>query len=116
VAAERAPVAVLDNDRFLATAERRLQTYRDQARLAVAAVLESLAERLSRGEARDLVEQLPIELSVWLLTDRREAFARLPIRLHDAAARGSGGRRALTSDAGRGVRPSCGGPGGSIIA
>jgi uncharacterized protein (DUF2267 family) len=64
----------MDNDRFLATVERRLHTDRDRAQLAVAAVLESLAERLSRGEARDLVERLPVELSVWLLTDHREAF------------------------------------------
>jgi uncharacterized protein (DUF2267 family) len=74
VEAERAPVAAVDIERFLSTVERRLHTDRPGAQQAVAATLETLAERLSPGEVRDLVEQLPLDLSVWLLTDHTEPF------------------------------------------
>jgi uncharacterized protein (DUF2267 family) len=41
---------------------------RDQAERATRAVLHTLAERLSVGEARDLAERLPAPLSGWLYT------------------------------------------------
>lgn len=43
-------------------------TDRDQAERALHAVLATLAERISAGEARDLAEQLPVPLGGWLYT------------------------------------------------
>jgi uncharacterized protein (DUF2267 family) len=43
-------------------------TDRDQAERTAQAVLTTLAERISAGEARDLAEQLPAPLSGWLHT------------------------------------------------
>jgi uncharacterized protein (DUF2267 family) len=43
---------------------------RQAAERATRATLQTLAERLSREEARDLTEQLPPELGPWLFTDR----------------------------------------------
>jgi uncharacterized protein (DUF2267 family) len=47
---------------FIATVEREADVPHDQAERAVSATLETLAERISGGEARDLAEQLPPEL------------------------------------------------------
>src|SRR6187200_2195595 len=41
---------------------------REQAERATRAVLTTLAERLSKGEALDLAEQLPPSLAAWLHT------------------------------------------------
>jgi uncharacterized protein (DUF2267 family) len=70
----------MDYEDFIATVERRAHLARDEAERAVSATLQTLAERLSKGaldqgENRDLAEQLPLELSPWLLTDRpQETF------------------------------------------
>ena len=65
----------MDYERFMATVERRGHLDRDAADTAVTAVLQTLAERLSKGEARQLVEQLPVELSPLLLADHpHESF------------------------------------------
>ena len=52
---------------FIAQVQRRahLDT-RDEAELATGAVFETLAERLTGGEAEDLASQLPPELAVYL--------------------------------------------------
>jgi uncharacterized protein (DUF2267 family) len=44
------------------------QVDREQAERAARAVLETLAERLSAGEARDLAERVPAPLNAWLHT------------------------------------------------
>jgi uncharacterized protein (DUF2267 family) len=70
----------MDYEAFIASVRRRAHLQHDEAERAVAATLQTLAERLSKGaldqgENRDLVEQLPIELSPWLLTDQpQEVF------------------------------------------
>lgn len=47
----------------------------EEAERATRAALETLAERLSAGEARDLAEQLPVEMLPWLhTTTGSEAF------------------------------------------
>lgn len=65
----------MDYDRFLAIVERGADIGREPARQATRATLETLAQRISRGEARDLASQLPPELAPLLATDHdAEAF------------------------------------------
>jgi uncharacterized protein (DUF2267 family) len=54
---------------FIAVVQEAAGLDRTQAERATHAVLETLAERLSEGEARDLAEALPPELAPWLGTD-----------------------------------------------
>ena len=56
-------------DRFIAAVQRKAALSRSDAERASRATLETLAERLSVGEARDLAERLPPELAPWLATD-----------------------------------------------
>jgi uncharacterized protein (DUF2267 family) len=56
-------------ERFLTTVQQKAGLSRADAELATRATLETLAERLSKGEARDLAEELPPELAPWLATD-----------------------------------------------
>ena len=55
-----------DYDQFLVTVQQKAGISREKAVLAARATLETLAERLSSGEARDLAEQLPPELTPYL--------------------------------------------------
>jgi uncharacterized protein (DUF2267 family) len=57
---------------FVATVEREAGIPREEAERAVRATLTTLAERISRGEAEDLAEQLPPEVR-GLLADGRDA-------------------------------------------
>jgi uncharacterized protein (DUF2267 family) len=59
----------MDHDRFVAVVARMAGVGREAAEHATRATLQTLAERLSPAEARDLVEQLPPELGPWLFTD-----------------------------------------------
>jgi uncharacterized protein (DUF2267 family) len=59
-------------ERFITTVQRKAGvSWEDAARAtrATRATLETLAERLSPGQARDLAEHLPPQLSPWLFTD-----------------------------------------------
>jgi uncharacterized protein (DUF2267 family) len=56
-------------DRFLTTVQQKAGLSRDAAERATRAALETLADRLSAGEARDIAAQLPPELAPWLATD-----------------------------------------------
>jgi uncharacterized protein (DUF2267 family) len=48
---------------------------REAAERALQAVLQTLAERLLRGEARRLLQELPAELKPWIYTEKEaEAF------------------------------------------
>jgi uncharacterized protein (DUF2267 family) len=58
-----------EHDRFIATVQQKAGISGHDAELAARATLETLAERLSAGEARDLAEQMPPELAPWLATD-----------------------------------------------
>jgi uncharacterized protein (DUF2267 family) len=58
-----------EHERFIATVQQNAGISRPDAELAARATLETLAERLSAGEARDLAEQMPPELAPWLATD-----------------------------------------------
>jgi uncharacterized protein (DUF2267 family) len=58
-----------DYERFIQTVQHAADLGWEPAERATAAVLETLAERLSAGEARDLAEQLPPQLGAWLATD-----------------------------------------------
>lgn len=54
-------------DEFIAQVQRRADlSSRDQADRAVRATLETLAERLAGGEAKDLASQLPQEIAIYL--------------------------------------------------
>lgn len=59
-----------EHERFVATVQRKAGLSRPEAERAARATLETLAERLSAGEARDLAERLPPELAPWLATNR----------------------------------------------
>jgi uncharacterized protein (DUF2267 family) len=53
-------------DQFLEVVEQIAGADREQAERAAHAVLQTLAERIDRGEARDLATALPPELAGWL--------------------------------------------------
>jgi uncharacterized protein (DUF2267 family) len=59
----------MDHDRFIEAVGRLAGVGGEAAERATRAVLQTLGERLSTEEARDLVEQLPEELGPWLLTE-----------------------------------------------
>jgi uncharacterized protein (DUF2267 family) len=52
----------MEYDQFLSSVQQQVHLDAEQADRAVRAVLQTLAERLSAGEARDLLEELPAEL------------------------------------------------------
>lgn len=54
-------------ERFITTIEQRAGIGWEKAERAARATLETLGERISRGQARDLAKDLPGELSRWLL-------------------------------------------------
>ena len=58
----------MDHDRFISFVSGAAQIDREQAQRATQATLQTLAERIDRGEARDLAEQLPPELAPWIAT------------------------------------------------
>ena len=58
----------MDTDRFLTLVADLARTDRERAERATAAVLGTLAEHLSRGEAADLLERLPPELQGYVYT------------------------------------------------
>jgi uncharacterized protein (DUF2267 family) len=64
-------VAARDYDAFISTVARRGGLGTEEAVRATEATLETLAERITPGEAREVVKQLPMELSGWILSHRR---------------------------------------------
>ena len=68
--AERPIYTSVEYERFLSIVEQGTGLGRDAARHATRVTLETLAERISRGEARDLAEQLPPELAPWIATQQ----------------------------------------------
>jgi uncharacterized protein (DUF2267 family) len=61
--------APVDHERFIGLVEQAAGLDRAAAEGATQAVLQTLAERLSAGEARDLIEKLPPEIAPWLATN-----------------------------------------------
>jgi uncharacterized protein (DUF2267 family) len=61
--------APVDYGRFIGLVQDAAALDSERAERATRAVLETLAERLSQGQARDLAESLPPELGPWLGTD-----------------------------------------------
>jgi uncharacterized protein (DUF2267 family) len=59
----------VDYERFISIVEGAAGVGREPARRATQATLETLADRISKGEARDLADQLPPELAPSLATD-----------------------------------------------
>jgi uncharacterized protein (DUF2267 family) len=58
-----------EHERFITTVQQKAGISRPEAERAARATLETLAERLSAGEARDLAAQLPPKLAPWLATE-----------------------------------------------
>jgi uncharacterized protein (DUF2267 family) len=56
-------------ERFITTVQQKASINREAAERAAQATLQTLAERLSQGQARDLAAQLPEPLAGWLFTD-----------------------------------------------
>jgi uncharacterized protein (DUF2267 family) len=55
-------------DEFVTIVEQVAGVGRERAERAIQATLQTLAERIDAGEARDLADQLPDELAPWLAT------------------------------------------------
>ncbi|HEX7300249.1 MAG TPA: DUF2267 domain-containing protein [Solirubrobacteraceae bacterium] len=55
-------------DEFVEVVAREAGVDREQAERAVRATLQTLAERIAQGEARDLASRLPPELAPWVAT------------------------------------------------
>jgi uncharacterized protein (DUF2267 family) len=62
-------VTQLDRDRFIELTAQWADIGFDAAERAVRATLETLAERIDRGEAQQIAEQLPPEIAPWVATD-----------------------------------------------
>ena len=60
----------MDYDAFLGAVRQQAELDREDAERATGATLESLVERLSPGEARDIRAQLPAELHRWTHPER----------------------------------------------
>jgi uncharacterized protein (DUF2267 family) len=58
-----------DYERFMTTVQQKAALSREAAERAAQATLETLAERLSRGQARDLADELPPPLAARMFTD-----------------------------------------------
>jgi uncharacterized protein (DUF2267 family) len=58
----------LDYDRFIELVAQWADTGFDSAERAVRATLETLADRIDRGEARQIAERLPPEIAPWVAT------------------------------------------------
>jgi uncharacterized protein (DUF2267 family) len=55
-------------EQFMTTVQQKARLSRPDAERATRATLETLAERLSAGEARDLAAELPPEIAPWIAT------------------------------------------------
>jgi uncharacterized protein (DUF2267 family) len=64
-----------EHDQFLVTVQQKAGISREKAEQAARATLETLAERLSGGEARDLAERLPPELAPYVRLGDAQGFA-----------------------------------------
>jgi uncharacterized protein (DUF2267 family) len=58
----------LDRDRFIELVGQSARIGFDSAERAVRAMLETLGERIDRGEAQQIAEQLPPEIAPWVAT------------------------------------------------
>lgn len=66
---------IMDFEQFIAAVSTRGHLDRDAAERVSRACLSTLARRLNRGEVRELVDRLPIEMAPWLFHDGEpEAF------------------------------------------
>lgn len=63
----------MDYETFEKTVSSRAGMPRDRARVLIRATLETLGERLTRGEADDLASQLPKQMKEWLNAGPPEA-------------------------------------------
>jgi uncharacterized protein (DUF2267 family) len=58
----------MDYDAFVREFAQRADVPRDQASVLTRATLQTLAERLTGGEADDVAAQLPMQMKEWLLS------------------------------------------------
>jgi uncharacterized protein (DUF2267 family) len=96
----------VNNDAFIEAVARQAEVPYDQAEVLTHATLETLAERVTGGEARDLASELPKALRQDLRKardtaesfDRGEFVRRVGVRAGtDAATAGSGASAVLTT-------------------
>jgi uncharacterized protein (DUF2267 family) len=59
----------MDDDEFLRIVEQSARIGRAEAERATRATLQTLADRIAAGEARDLAEQLPPRIAAWVATN-----------------------------------------------
>ena len=98
-------------EQFITLVEQKAKLSRGEAEAAVRATLQTLAERISAGQARDLAEQLPPELAPWLATiggaepfDVDEFLRRVAERENSDISRAERDARAVFAALGRSVR------------
>lgn len=60
----------MEYEEFISIVKQLAHVQDEDAERATRAILQTLAERISKAEARDLVAQLPAELGPWLFTER----------------------------------------------
>ena len=65
----------MDYRAFKAMIERQAHVPPDVADRALRTTLATLARRLTKGERRDLADQLPLEIAPWILAAEGEAAA-----------------------------------------
>ncbi|MCW3014131.1 MAG: hypothetical protein JWO02_1223 [Solirubrobacterales bacterium] len=90
----------MDNDTFITVVMQQANMGREKAERATRAVLQTLGERIAKGEAADLAAELPPELAPFIATttdaerfDREEFVRRVARRLdsdHETAERYAG--------------------------
>lgn len=78
----------LTYDQFVTIVEQAARVGREQAERAIRATLQTLAERIDAGEARD--QELPAELAPWVAAGGEvdDPRMRLPVALHAPLERG----------------------------
>ncbi|MCW2997764.1 MAG: hypothetical protein JWN65_1313 [Solirubrobacterales bacterium] len=86
-------------DRFIVTVQQHAGISRERAEHASRAVLQTLAERIAKGEAHHLASGLPEELVPWLFTDSDAERFDLEEFLHRVADREGGDLETAGRDA-----------------
>jgi len=92
----------MDYDTFVREVAQRAGLPRDQASVLTRATLQTLAERLTGGEADDVAAQLPMQMKEWLLSHATPAAEKFGV--DEFVRRVSDKANVTPEDARRGAR------------
>ncbi len=82
----------MKEEEFEKEVSRRAGVPRDRARVLIRATLETLADRLTAGEAHDVASQLPKPMKEWLIRPFRRPSASAWMSSSAGSATGPGSR------------------------